>query len=243
MTPGEDTAFQREGAASFLTTAWSVVREAQDPAGELYRRSVEELCSTYWKPVYAFIRGRGWNAEEARDLTQEYFSRFLEKELVRRADRSKGRFRSFVLVTVERFLRDELDKRERRRRAHERMAEERARSDAAACASDPEEEFNRELASEILSRVLDRMRVQCAERGQERYHAAFCARVEGEAEGSAPSYEELASRLGMSVTDVTNAIHRGRAIFRMLLREEIRKGVATEAEVDAEIADLRRYLS
>jgi hypothetical protein len=87
------------------------------------------------------------------------------------------------------------------------------------------------------------MRLQCAERGQERYYAAFCARVEGEAEGRAPSYEELAARLGTSVTDVTNAIHRGRSIFRMLLREEIRKGVATESEVDAEISDLRRYLS
>ena len=60
------------------------------------------------------VRGRGWNAEEARDLTQEYFSRFIEKELVRRVDRDRGRFRSFVLVTVERFLRDELDKRVRR---------------------------------------------------------------------------------------------------------------------------------
>ena len=236
-----DSALEREGSANFFSTAWTVVRRAQDPGGEEYRRSLEELCSRYWKPVYAFVRRRGWNAEEARDLTQEYFSRFLEKELVRRADRSRGRFRNFVLITVERFLRDELDKRTRRRKAHERMAD-RVREAGPPSGADPEEEFNRELARELIGRVLERLQAHCAERSQERYFLAFRARVEGSAEGRAPTYEQIARDLGVSVTDVTNAIHRAGRIFRMLLREEIRKGVSRESEIDAEIAELRRYL-
>lgn len=241
--PPPDTAFEREGEANFFTTAWTLVRQAQDPSSAEYRRSVEELCSRYWKPVYAFVRRRGWNAEEARDLTQEYFSRFLEKELFARADRARGRFRSFVLVTVERFLRDELDKRTRRRRAHDALAAER-RDEPPRPAGDPEEEFNRELARELVARVLDRMAVYCAERGQERYIQAFRLRIEGiEAEGRSLSYDQIAEELNSTVTDVTNAIHRARAIFRRLLREEIRQGVSRESEIDDEIAELRKYLA
>ncbi len=241
MSPPKDTAFDRDGPSRFLTTAWSVVMRAQDPTSAEYKRSVDELCARYWKPVYAFVRGRGWDAEEARDLTQEYFSRFLEKELFRKADRSRGRFRSFVLVTVERFLKDELDKRTRRRRAHEKMTEDRQkRSDAKV---DPEEEFNKALGREIIGRVLASMRVHCDDSGQDRYYRIFTARVEAEAAGRPPSYDDMAAAHDMSVTDVTNALHRARQIFKRLLRDEIRHSVTRESEIDSEIADLRKWLS
>src|SRR5215831_10045099 len=88
----------------FPTTAWSIVYKAGNPTTESFQEALERLCAAYWRPVYIFIRSKGFGPEEARDCTQDYFTRVIEKRYLEGLDRSKGRFRSFVLASASHFL-------------------------------------------------------------------------------------------------------------------------------------------
>src|SRR5689334_7635039 len=100
---------ERGSQSRFPTTAWSVVLRAGNPQTRFCEESMERLCSSYWHPVYAFIRKKGFRPEEARDHTQEFFGRVIEKRYLAGLDRSKGRFRSFLLAAVNHFLSNQLD--------------------------------------------------------------------------------------------------------------------------------------
>ena len=102
----------RHGGGRFATTRWSVVLAARDRATPGWREALATLCETYWYPLYAFARRKGLGPEEARDLTQEFFTRLLEKGILRHARPEKGRFRSFLLTSFRNFQAD------KRRRAH-----------------------------------------------------------------------------------------------------------------------------
>src|SRR5215831_14293118 len=91
-------------ASRFPTTAWSMVVKAGNPQTRFFEESLSRLCKSYWHPVYTFIRGKGFSEEEARDHTQEFFTRVIEKHYLAGLDRSKGRFRSYLLASVSHFL-------------------------------------------------------------------------------------------------------------------------------------------
>src|SRR5215831_9643467 len=95
--------------SKFPTTAWSMVVKAGNPQSQLFKESLARLCSSYWYPVFVFIKGKGFKSEEARDYTQEFFARVIEKQYLAGLDRSKGRFRSFILASVTHFLSNRLD--------------------------------------------------------------------------------------------------------------------------------------
>src|SRR5277367_3907553 len=95
------------GASQFATTHWSVVQRAGDSQSPDSAAALEKLCSAYWYPLYAFVRGSGHGPEEARDLTQEFFARLLEKKWLADVDPQRGRFRTFLLVAMKRFLTNE----------------------------------------------------------------------------------------------------------------------------------------
>ena len=97
-------------SAGFATTQWSVVLAARDGSDTEARRALESLSNAYWYPLYAYLRGRGHDADEARDLTQAFFAELLEKDMLQAIDRSKGRFRSFLLASLKNFLSHERDK-------------------------------------------------------------------------------------------------------------------------------------
>src|SRR5262245_64060734 len=97
-------------AGRFLTTHWSVVVAAQDRAAPEAREALAALCGTYWYPLYAFIRRQGYDGDQAQDLTQEFFTRLLEKDFLQAVDREKGRFRSFLLAACKHFLSNERDR-------------------------------------------------------------------------------------------------------------------------------------
>src|SRR5215467_10070474 len=99
----------RHSASSFPTTAWSMVVKAGNPQTQLFKESLARLCTSYWYPVYVFIRRKGFNSDEARDSTQEFFARLIEKQYLAGLDQSKGRFRSFVLASVSHFICNRLD--------------------------------------------------------------------------------------------------------------------------------------
>jgi len=233
----------------FRTTAWSVVASAQDRTSPDSQASLQYLCKRYWKPVYRYVRRRGFDHETARDLTQDYFARFLEKGLVEAVDRNRGRFRTFLLTTLSRFLSREYHKARRRPRTVPLTLpvtdEDEREPERAELAADgtPEEEFNRSWARSLILESLRRMRETCTDGNRAEYCRVFLAYIESATDTEPKSYRELAELLGLSETDVTNYLHRGRNIFHKLLREEVRQSVISEDEIDKELSELRRYFS
>jgi RNA polymerase sigma-70 factor (ECF subfamily) len=201
-----------------------------------------ELCRIYWYPLYAFIRRRGHPAPEAEDLTQEFFARLLEKHFLAATDPAKGRFRTFLLMAVKRFLANEHDHAQTQRRGgRQRIVplggmefETRYRLELADTLT-PERLFEQQWALTLLDQVLARLQVEMAARGK----AALFESMKGHLAGSrGESYATTAARLGMSEGAVKVAVHRLRRRYRELLQQEIAHTVAGPEEIEEEI----RYL-
>src|SRR5688572_10918086 len=166
FAPAEADVLSRGGNASFATTHWTVVlaaREADAPEGV---KALETLCRTYWYPLYAYVRRSGYDATDAQDLTQEYFARLLQRNYPAQADRTKGKFRSFLLLTLKHFLADEHEKSIAGKRGggagnfislNDPEAEERYVREPANELS-PEKIFERRWAQTVLDQSLTRLR-------------------------------------------------------------------------------------
>jgi RNA polymerase sigma-70 factor (ECF subfamily) len=203
------------------------------------------LCRTYWYPLYAFVRSRGYAPEESQDLTQAFFARLLEKNVLRSADPDRGRFRSFLLASLKHFLANEWD----RARAAKRGGGEPALSieinveDAErrfgrepADVLTPERIFERNWALTLLDSVLADLRSQYHRDGKGELFDRLKGSLTGDAGGA--SYAEIASASGMTEGAVQVAVHRLRRRYRDLLREHICQTVASPEDVDEEIRDL-----
>jgi RNA polymerase sigma-70 factor (ECF subfamily) len=231
--------------APFPTTHWSLVARAGGASSPVAREALEILCRAYWFPIYAFIRRHGADAETARDLTQAYFARLLEKDLLLAADRRKGRFRSFLKTDCSYFLADQRDRERARKRGGDRAmipiealdAEDRYRCEMADELT-PERQFDRTWAITLLDRVLDQLAAEYADSGR---GALFEHLQPALSPGSSPrSYAELAAPLGMTEGAVQVAVHRLRRRYRAILREEIAATLddPTDADVEDEIRAL-----
>ena len=238
------------GFSHFRTTAWSVILGAQNADGDIVNRDkcLTFLCRNYWKPVYYYIRRRGLNHEDAIDMTQEYFATFLEKDFVAIADRERGRFRTFVLVTANRFLSKQLARKAKKEAAislnfitTDNNGEEVTLPELAT-GETAEDDFNRRWALSLIETTLERMKEECGDGRRRLYYLAFQRYLEASAENTPPSYRDIGKEIGASETDVTNFLHRGRNIFQKILRSEIRELVSSDAEVDVEIEALKEYL-
>jgi RNA polymerase sigma-70 factor (ECF subfamily) len=228
--------------AGFATTSWSVVVAARDGDAAQAREALATLCETYWYPLYAFIRRQGNSAQEAEDLTQEFFSRLLEKDFLEGVDRSRGKFRSFLLAACGHFLSNERD----RARAWKRggrcrivsldfaQAETQYALEAADRLS-PDKLFARRWALTLLRNVLSRLRADYAARGKAALFDRLRVSLLGEDSEPAAS---LAAALGMTAGAVRVAVHRLRQQFRELLREEIARTVDRPEEIEEEMRDL-----
>src|SRR5882672_3075519 len=162
------------GPQPFLTTRWSLVLEAGKPSNETSRRALSELCETYWYPLYAFVRRRGYRREDAQDLTQAFFARLLEKQVVVAADPARGRFRSFLLGSLKNFLANEWDRELTQKRGGGRallsldfqLADVRFVREPVTHAT-PEKEFERNWAVAVLERALARLQSEYETRGKQ----------------------------------------------------------------------------
>jgi len=242
-----DSDQESSSPSQFRTTQWSVVIGAQEASEEEKKRCLSVLCRNYWKPVYYYMRRRGLSHEDAMDLTQEYFAVFLEKNFVAAADRERGRFRTFVLVTVNRFLSKQFAKRERRASKLNVLlpaeeGEEQMEVPELTHGETAEDDFNRRWALSLIETALARMKEECSRGRSIKYYETFKLYVDSTAGEKPASYKEMAQALGVSEVDVTNFLHRGRHIFQRILREEICQSVTTASEVDAEIEALKEYL-
>ena len=227
-------------AAAFATTHWSVVICATQETSPQAKDAIEVLCRIYWFPLYAYVRRRGYDAEEAKDLTQEFFLRLLQKHYLAHADRSKGRFRSFLLSSLNHFLANDWRRAQAAKRGggqlpisfDEASAETRYALEPRSDLS-PERLYERQWALTLLDQALARLRDEFTALGQVRQFEQLKGFLTtGEAEST---YAAVAAELGMTVGAVGMAVHRLRHRYRVLLTAEIAHTVASPAEVEEEI--------
>ncbi|MCL4789568.1 MAG: sigma-70 family RNA polymerase sigma factor [Verrucomicrobia bacterium] len=207
------------------------------------RSALETLCRTYWQPIYAFVRRQGHSPHDAQDLTQEFFARLLENQSLADVDRTKGRFRSFLLASLKHFLANEWDKAHAQKRGGGRvLIPIDAQSAETTCGVDPADQttadkmFDRRWALAVLDHALQRLREEHIREGKETLFEQLKVTLT-EASRSV-RYTEIAARLDMSEGAVKVAVHRLRQRYRELVRAEIADAVATASEVKEEIRAL-----
>ena len=238
----------RAAAGCFVTTHWSVVLTAGGSDTTRAHGALEKLCRAYWFPLYAYARRRGHSVENAQDLTQEFFARVLEHQWLARADQAKGRFRTFLLTAMERFLANEWDKvRALKRGGGQRnipiqldSAETRYGVEPADTQT-PEQAFEYRWALALLDEVVGQLEAEFHARDQADVFAALKPCLVGDR--AAQPYAELAAKLGMEEGAVKVAVHRLRQRYRELLRAEIANTVDSPGEVDAEMRHLFNVLT
>lgn len=232
----------------FATTQWSVVLTAAQADTTRSQAALEKLCRTYWYPLYAYVRRRGKSAEDAQDLTQAFFARLLERNWVGHADRTRGRFRTFLLTAMSRFLSDEWD----RARAQKRgggLAQVPLQLDTAetryglepADTGTPEQSYERRWALTLLETVLHRLQAEFDREGRGALFAELSICLTGT--GDSHPYAELAARLNLSEGAVKVAVHRLRKRYRVLLRAEIAQTMTESEDVEDELRHLFSVLS
>jgi len=227
----------------FTTTHWSVVLAAALPCSPASQQALERLCRAYWYPLYAFVRRQGLSPEDAQDLTQGFFTRFLEKNYLAQVQRDKGRFRCFLLASLKHFLADEWDKARAQKRGggftfvslEDSTGEDRYRLEPVD-AMDAEKLFERRWASTVLDQAREHLREEYCRVGRPELYERLKALDSGDKD--APSYSGVAGQLGMTESAVKSAIFRMRQRYRELVREEVANTVQSAAEIDEEI----RYL-
>lgn len=219
-------------AGQFEATRWTVVLTAR----EGHSQALEELCRTYWYPLYAYVRRRGYEAHEAEDLTQEFFARMVAGGYLADVDRGRGKFRSFLLASLKNFLANEWDRSQAKKRGGGHTfvsmdAETRYRLEPANDLS-ADKLLERQWAIALLDQVLARVEAE-TDANQFRALKQFLT-----ADKDAVPYATVAADLETTEGAVKVAVHRLRQRYRKLLREEIAHTVASPAEIDDEIRHL-----
>jgi RNA polymerase sigma-70 factor (ECF subfamily) len=227
----------------FLTTHWSVVLSAQDKDSPRSVEALEMLCRSYWYPLYARVRQQGRSPHDAQDLTQEFFTRLLQKDYLQAAAREKGKFRTFLLMALKRFLANEWDRQHAQKRGgfapvisiDEELAESRFASEPSHQIQ-PDVLFDRQWAMTLLEHTMTKLQDEYMATGRAKLfeHLRKClARDE-----SALPYAEIAAQLSLTEAAVKMAVHRLRARYREILRAEIAETVSSAEEVEEEIRHL-----
>lgn len=230
------------------TTHWSVVLAAGDAQSPQATAALELLCRTYWYPLYAYLRRRGYGHEDAQDLTQGYLLQLLERQSFARLDRSKGRFRSFLLAGMNYFLADQHDRASAQKRGgghpilslDAQTADRRYRLEAVDERS-PDKLFERAWALALLDCVLARLEQEFREAGKAELFEWL--RVFLVADRGQETYADVAEGAGMTGEAVRKAVHRMRQRYYELFREAIAQTVADPAEVEEEMHHLCRVIA
>lgn len=229
--------------AEFATTRWSVVLEAGQGHDPNAAAALSELCRRYWYPLYAYVRRRTNGADEARDLTQEFFVRLLERNAIAVATPERGRFRAFLLTAVKNHLANERERAGAQKRGGGRTplsldfesGEARFKIEPVHELT-PERLFERQWTITLLDRVMSQLQEEHLAAGKQRQFELLRDSVLGD--DGAESYAKIGEALGMSEGAARVAAHRLRKRYRELLRAEIAETVGDPSDVDAEIGQL-----
>ena len=227
----------------FQTTRWTVVLAAGQTHTAESDVALEKLCSTYWFPLYAYIRRRAQSREDAEDLTQAFFARFLAKNYLDGLRAERGRFRAFLLAALKHFLANEWDKSQRQKRggAATHLSLDWQNADTQFQVADtiergPDEHFDREWAIALLAKVIDRLQTECHATGRAREFEEMKGFLT--AQRGTLSHAAVAAALGLDEGAVRVAVHRLRKRYRELLRDEIAQTLSDPSCVDDEMRAL-----
>jgi RNA polymerase sigma-70 factor (ECF subfamily) len=232
----------REGL--FASTRWTLVLEAGANTPGAAKAALEELCGIYWPAIYAFLRRRGYDPQDAQDLTQSFFQHVLENETLRRASREKGRFRNFLLGALKLCLADEHARRHALKRGGavhfisvDELESEELHHQQIARDLSPDESLDARWARLLLDRAIAMLRAEFMSKGKAETFDVLSPFLAGEKADS--SYETIAKRLGVGTSAVKSLIHRLRRQFATAVRREIMQTVSAPHEVDDELRQLR----
>ena len=223
----------------FETTQWTQVLEARDGSDSQARRALESLCETYWYPLYAYVRHKGSDPDEASDLTQAFFTDLVGRDFLSNVDPSKGRFRSFLLSSMRNFLSHEWHKEQAQKRGGGTptlsldvdRAERQFQLEPVDSLT-PEQIYERRWAVTVMQRAMARLRQESDD--PERFET-LQSYLTG---GDAVPYKDVAAELGMTEGAVKTAVHRLRQRYGQCLRAEIAETVGSDDEVDDEVRHL-----
>jgi DNA-directed RNA polymerase specialized sigma24 family protein len=233
--------------AAFGTTHWSIVLAARDRSTPQAREALERLCAAYWYPLYAFVRRKGHDADQAMDLVQGFFARLLEKDDLADVHPSKGRFRSFLMAACSHYLANQHDRSHALKRGGRPLVSldaidaERRYVHEPSHNLTPDRLYLRRWATTLLDRVLDRLGAEWLEAGKWAVFEALKPALLGDSD--AGTYGQLGAQVGLHEGAARVAAHRMRSRYREILREEVAHTVADPGEVDREIRDLFTTLS
>lgn len=232
-------ATEQQGAW-FPTTRWSLITLAGARSTAESAAALEQLCRTYWYPLYAFVRRRGSGPEEAQDLTQDFFAHLLSKDALAKVDKAKGRFRSFLLASLDHFLINHHARTQAVKRGggaevfslDATLAENRYSQEPVSDPA-PDRLFERRWALTLLDQALERLR---AEHQQDGRSAQFDWLKEFlYSEENERPYAEVGAERGLKPSAVASAVYRFRQRYRELVRQEIAQTVSGPEELEEEL--------
>jgi RNA polymerase sigma-70 factor (ECF subfamily) len=231
----------------FATTHWSVVLKAGDGDSSQVSAALETLCRTYWFPLFAFTRRKGFPEEDAKDLTQSFFARLLERRDIRMVDAKKGKFRTFLLASLTHFLANERDRAAALKRGGGRTIisldaippEQFQRSEPAGGLA-PDKLFDVRWAMVLLETAVMKLRTEMQESGKLNEFEQLKTFLTSDARDG--EYSTVAQRLGCANNSVAVAVHRMRQRYRELVRAEVAHTVSSPLEVDEELRYLQTVL-
>jgi len=243
LTPDPISASGPPGGAAFTTTHWSVVLEAGHEESPRATEALGQLCRTYWRPLYVYARKRGYSPDEAPDLVQEFFARVIEKNYFGAADRNRGRFRTFLLASMEHFLAKEWQRAHRLKRGggctflslDDASAETLYREEPADELT-AEKLYDRRWALALLEQALGQLRAEYAGSGRGPLFEELAVVLYGD-KPEVP-YAELGARLGLTEGAVKVAVHRLRQRYGELVRARVADTVSRPEQVDEELQHL-----
>jgi len=237
------------GASNFNTTHWTLVL-ACDDADDSARaqEALASLFQTYWYPLYAYVRRRGYGEQDAEDLVQAFCLHLQEKHAIAKADRQRGKFRTFLLSSLQNFLGHERERSlaQKRGGGRELIRLDAEEADARyklepAHSVTPETIFEKRWATALLEQTVSDLRSDFVMRGKERLFDGLSSFLTSDLRET--SYQSAANDLGLPLSAVKTTIHRLRHDYRSKLREEISRTVSSPSEVDEELAHLRKVLA
>lgn len=234
-------------ASKFDTTQWTLVIQARDQPTEIARGALDKLCQDYWGPVYFYIRWKGFGEEEARDLAQEFFTRFLDRSFLKNVSPEKGRFRTFLMVTINHFIASEWRRSNTLKRGRgkffvslDALDAERLGTVPSLNGRTPEQSFERQWALTVLENALDRLEGEFRASGQTEEFTVLRDVLTGSAD-SLP-YREIARRFGKTEGAVKVLVHRTRKRYGQLLREVVAETLTADEDVESELHHLFEVL-
>lgn len=228
---------------AFETTNWTLVLTASDEQADLREHALESLCQSYWYPLYSYVRRRGNTHADAEELTQDFFVRFIDGQFLAGLSPEKGRFRSFLLVCLKRFLINAHEARAAAKRGggvrhvpwDSAEAERRYRGESAADQS-PDRAYERQWALSVLAEAMGELEAEQVKTSKsERFAELKVYLVDSD---NAPSHAQVAARLDLSVGAVKVAVHRLRERYAFLLRQELLRTLGDPTDLEDELAAL-----